>query len=158
MNGWIFLVILYIIFMIFSALIRKSKLRSTSQPGKKKDTQKNLQATFEGYVTKIEDYFSAKQPPPLPQQAPQTAKILSIPKKPQRRELYPETPQPESSSVRRLVQEEVPLPELQLSSSPDSEATSSILSFGKHYSYVQGIVMAEILGPPVSKKRRKGSR
>jgi hypothetical protein len=155
MNGWIFLVILYIIFMIFSALIRKSKLRGTSQPGKKENTQKNLQATFEGYVDKIEDYFSAKQPPPLPQQAPQTAKILSIPKKPKRRELYPETPQPETLSVHRLVQEEVSLPELQLPSSLDSEAVSSTLSFGKHRSYVQGIIMAEILGPPVSKKCRK---
>jgi hypothetical protein len=158
MDGWVFLVILYIIFMLFSALIRKSKPRSIPPSDKKKDTQKNLQATFEGYVNKIEDYLSAKQPPPLPQQAPQTSKILSIPKKPKRRELYPETPQPETLSVHRLVQEEDSLPELRLPSSPDSEAVPSILSFGKHRSYVQGIIMAEVLGPPVSKKRRKGSR
>lgn len=147
-DGWILLVILYLIFMVFSTLIRKNKLRSTPPLGKQEDSQKNLQATFEGYVNKIEDYFSAKQPPPLPQQA----KILSIPKKPQRRELYSETPQSETLSVQRLVQEECPLPKLQLPASPGS--IPSILSFCKHRSYMQGIVMAEILGPPVSKRRQ----
>jgi hypothetical protein len=160
-DGWIFLVILYIIFMVFSALVRKSKLRKTTPSRKKEASQKNLQATFESYVDKIEDYLSAKQPPPLPQQPSQTSKILSVSKQPQRRELYPETTQPETSPVRRLVQEEIPLPELQLPSSPKSEAapkTSTIFSFDKHRSYIQGIIMAELLGPPVSKKRRREPR
>lgn len=154
-DGWILLLILYLIFMVISTLIRKNKLRTTPPLGKQEDTQKNLHATFEGYVNKIEDYLSAKQPPPLPQQAPQTSRILSIPKKPKRRELYPETPpQPEAFSVQRLVQEDALLPKLQLRSSSQSKVVPSILSFCKHHSYLQGIVMAEILGPPVSKKRR----
>ena len=138
-------------------MFKKSRLRNITPSRKKEDSQKNLQATFESYVNKIEDYLGAKQPPPLPQQPSQTSKILSIPKKPQRRELYPETTQPETSPIRRLVQEEIPLPELQLSSSPKSETapkTSTIFSFDKHRSYIQGIIMAELLGPPVSKKRR----
>ena len=159
MDGWILLVILYIIFMIFSVLIKKSKLRKTPQSGKKEDFQESLQAKFEKYVDTIENHLSAKSPPPLPQQPSQRSKILTVPKKPQRLTLYPETTQPEVPSVQRLVQEEESLPELQLSSFSKSETApaSPIFSFDKHCSYVQGIIMAEILGPPVSKKhQRKG--
>jgi len=157
MDGWIVLIILYIIFMAIGSLIKKNRSLGIPQPNKKEKTQEDLQAKFERYADKIGDYFSEKKPPPLPQQKPQESKILLIPKT-QRLDLYPPETLPKSPTVRRLVQEEIPLPELRLSSFPKPAAapkTPSILSFDKHQSYVQGIIMSEILGPPVSKKRRR---
>jgi hypothetical protein len=166
MNGWIILVILYIIFMMISSLAaRKSRTRKVSpllpQQKEKEKAPKDLQAKFEGYFEKIEEYFGEKKPPPLPQQQPQEAKILSVPpNKQQRLELYPEEIQPKSTSTRRLVQDEEPLPELQLIHSSEFKVRkpSSILSFDKTHGYIQGIILSEILGPPLSKRHRRGFR
>jgi hypothetical protein len=166
MNGWIILVILYIIFMMISSLAaRKSRTRRVPPPlpqqKEKENAPKDLQAKFEGYFEKIEEYFGEKKPPPLPQQQPQESKIFSVsPKKQQRLELYPEEIQPESPSTRRLVQEEKSLPELQLLHPSEFKVRkpSSILSFEKSRGYIQGIILSEILGPPLSKRPRRGFR
>jgi hypothetical protein len=68
------------------------------------------------------------------------------------------------------VQDEILLPELELPSSEieviedvevieePSSRSLSLLSFDKGRGYLQGILLSEILGPPVSRRRRRFPR
>jgi hypothetical protein len=161
MNGLIQLLILYLIFMAIGSLVKRSKSRSGSQPKGKEPVPQNLQAKLEGYFDKIEDYFREKKPSEISsQQLLRKPERLTI-SQPQRLELYPEKTQPQERS----------LPELQLDLSSEPKQLneiqvakvvkdvpykpSSILSFDKRRGYLQGIILSEILGPPISKRRRR---
>ncbi len=120
--------------------------------------QNALQAKLEGYSDRIKEYFSEKKPPPLPQQQILKSTKTTSPREPLRFELYPPETPPKSTPTRRIVQEERSLPKRQLirPSKPRAYKLPSILSFDKQRGYIQGIIMSEILGPPVSKRRRRG--
>ena len=163
MNGLIQLLILYLVFMAIGSLVKKSKSTGGSQLKGKKPGQQDLQATFEGYLAKIEDYFSEKKPSELSAQ--------QVLRQSERSVIPPTEPQRFERSSAQTSPQERPLSELQLTFPAESETrkklkaakfvqkiphrSSSLLPFNKRRGYLQGMILSEILGPPVSKRRRK---
>jgi len=177
MGNLLGLLILYILFTVISSTFKKAtKASKVSQP--KKNVEQEFQSKVEQYFGNIEDYLrktpqvASTTPPPLPSQA------SPKPQQPTRLELYPSQPQAQPvtkppvvktakvkkpSKTRKTGPSQphvIPISELELSISKDSVASkrSFLLPFARREGVLQGIVMTEILGKPVSKRPRATGR
>lgn len=148
MNEWVIIILIYIFFGVVIPLLRKAQKanKTVKTPPQKKKTgraqpsQAKVEQKLEQYFGKLEQALNQKQPPPL-------HSIEIHAKEP----AHPEIPPKEYGPPKRLL-EEPSVMELELL--PESSTPSSLLGFDKRRGYMQGIVLAEILGPPVSKRRR----
>jgi hypothetical protein len=157
MNQFFLIVLLYIIFAVVGPLIRKAQKANRTvktSPQKKKTvgaqrSTANVEEKLERYFGKLEQALSQKQAPKL-----SSSEIPA--KEPAFQEWAPpEIPPKELGPPRRLVEEEPSFVELELLPESSDRKPSSLLGFDKRRGYMQGIILAEILGPPVSKRRRR---
>ncbi len=171
MDGILNLVVLYIIYMVFSSVFKAMKSKSPpAQQQRKKQTSKFQQSGGQ-YAGKLEQYLEQQQA------QPQTASQAFVPERsslqaPSLDELLqaealtsedteleqilatPPTPVPQAAIPRYQAK-------LRRSSKVKhrkAQQRSSLLAFDKHRGYLQGIILSEILGPPVSKRNSRGKR
>jgi hypothetical protein len=180
MEGLFILVILYIIFSLFSSVIRKGK--SKSIPQQQAETPSSAQLKAEDLVEKLQGYFGQTKQPE--QKAPRVQagtegdsgskekyQIISREKLAGQQQpvfestdteldlVLQEPPEEEfqkrsAAVLRRLTPPPLPRKTPQLR--PASPA--SLLAFDKRRGYLQGIILSEILGPPVSQRRDRKFR
>ena len=173
MNGLIGLLILYIIFSLVSSVVRKSK-SGKKFPQQKNTTPKDMQAKFEEYVGKLGEFF--EQPKVTEQKPPKLKpkKVITVSSGERheplsRRELVDQQDQQTLASTDRELEfvlqgsTQRVLQDVSLSKPQrrprvgkphvPTETRQSLVAFNKRRSYIQGIILSEILGPPVSKRR-----
>jgi len=166
----IFLIlILYIIFGVIGPLIKRMqrqqqqlsrKTPPTPVSGENAPQQAETQQAgtqVEKYYNRLQEAFQQKpaQKPPAPSHQ-QESKLLSIPPKSATQEkeetaleLFP-PPLPAKPRVSPAYERPVSRRPL----TPPASPKKSLLSIDRQRGYMQGIIMAEILGPPVSKRSR----
>jgi hypothetical protein len=160
MNEFLIFVLIYALFAIVGPLIRKAqKANRTVTPSLQKQ-KKAGRATQRPSTPKVEDklgqYFGKLEDALRQKQVPSSASSRILPKEPAFKEsVPPEIPPKEPVPARRLIEEEPSFVELELIPESSEQTTASLLGFDKRRGYMQGIVLAEILGPPVSSKRRR---
>ena len=165
MEGLFTLLILYIIFSVFSSLIRKNKSpgipkQPSTQPSK--EAPLPTQKKTENAVKKLQEYFG--QPTREDYQTISREKLVEqTPEKTfesmdtelefvlqsQSQEDFPERSRPKP---RRII----PPPLPKKPRHRPTPSAPSLLTFDQRRGYLQGIILSEILGPPVSKRRKKG--
>lgn len=158
--------IIYVIIMVVGFLAKQNKRQKIAPPSQTtggNQTSPNLQVKFEQYFTQLEKAFSSPQTPPLQAQTPQTASIFFPP-------VQKSAPQPEEVSASdevgredtntsyELLREETASIQEEWQRSGElfvesKQGTHPAFLFEQRTAYLQGIVMAEVLGPPVSKRR-----
>jgi len=150
MDRILLIILLYVIFGVIGPLIKRMQ-RQQQQPPKAPGTpaeiqpvpQPNGEAGGEKYFTRLQDAF--QQPPELPPAQQETRSAFS---KEKTLELLPPPIQPKpqvSTTYRRPV--------ARRKVTPAAPQRKSLLDLDRRRGYMQGILMAEILGPPVSKRR-----
>ncbi len=161
MEGFITLIVLYIIFSMFSSFVKKGqagkKTTSTSKSGR--------QASVEEYVDKLEKFLTQSQR--SKQQISKTKPQLQRPKERPEEQTFTSSDEELAQALSappvppplpgKQALEELVLSESQITSAieTDIHLKQSLLSFDKRYGYIQGLIMSEILGPPVSKRRSR---
>ena len=159
--------ILYLIFMAFSSLLKQSKSGRKLPPATEENFVKRAQATLKKYVDKFEEYLKQSQPSaqkitqPKPKPVQQQYKTFS-------QEIWEEQPEQQGFDSGDTELELVsgtptppplpskqPLGELILSESQPTRPEQSFFSFDRHHDYIQGLIMSELLRPPVSKRRNR---
>lgn len=154
-------VIIYIVIMIVAFLVKQARRQNVrqsqanrepvkpSQPQAKatSPSSQSVSVKFEQYFTQLEKAFT--NPPPLPQQSQRVETVSKLPY--DEEELMSERTYRKRPVATRSVEKNV----------PDETSVSrslSLLPFKERWNIVQGIVMAEVLGPPVSKRQGRGRR
>jgi hypothetical protein len=177
MNGLLNLLILYIIFMVFSSLFKKVQSKQASPQKQKTPSQrpktlaeqsitqpKDLQQKYGRYNEKLEKYLDRQkgvqqQPERL---APKEERSPLLEIEPQPEELLLASNDVElehllNGSPQQILQKKIARSSLhhRIPSTTHARPIPSLLSFEKRRGYIQGIILSEILGPPVSKRPRK---
>lgn len=165
----IFLIlILYIIFGVIGPLIKRmqrqrqqlsQKTPPKPVPGERTPQQTGTQQTgtqVEKHYNRLQEVFQQKpsQKVPAPSRR-QESKLLSIPPKsvPQEKTALELFPPPLPAKPRVSPSYERPVSRRKHPPAP-SPPKKSLLDIDRRRGYMQGIIMAEILGPPVSKRPR----
>lgn len=129
------IIILYIIFSLISSFVFK-----------RKKLRRFLPATMQQEPPSPESQEEMDEPPGeiIPELLDNNVEFVS--------ESLPEAPrvEPYRPEPRRMSGLPSKTPKIR-------RAHSFLLPSGQDYSYLQGIILSEILGPPVSKKKRKRS-
>jgi hypothetical protein len=151
--------LIYIIFAVIGPLLRRSQQRQKVQqkesasPKKPERQQiKDVQAKFGKYFNQLQETFKQPAPPKLPEDEQQASKLLAVPSKPEQHdqdELVEFFPPPLSASQMRAQSRASRRPK-----SVRHKKPPSLLGFDRRRGYLQGIILSEILGPPVSKRSR----
>lgn len=169
MDGLIHLLILYIIFTLLSSLFKKATPPKQAPKPQQPSTQPqtpvgNIQTKVGQYTRKIEQYLTQAAPPgqyppfAVTQEAvPSSESVKSAP------ELILPSADQELAQLLTLPSEETAqnIPsrsqqQLQISMAKTAARSESLLSvFADRRSVLQGIVLSEILGPPVSKRSQR---
>ena len=146
MSGLINLIILYVIFTSISSFVKKLKLQQGQQQAALKKSGKiSRPQPKKGGSMSLEDIFAV----PQPKEPPPIEDILDL-------------EDDEIAFHAEDVPEEIPLERPPLPKRPavkrmKPQRSASLLKFGKN-GYLQGVVLSEILGPPVSQRRtRRGA-
>lgn len=161
MERLLLIIFIYIIFGVIGPLIRRSQRKqqqalkesSASTPGEQTPKQQ-VGAKAGAYYKRLQDAFQSPPPSELPTPQKDESKLLSIPAK---------SAQPEEKAL-ELFPPPLPAKPRVVSTRPTSYRQApprrtqveeeSLLGFNKRGGYMRGIILAEILGPPVSKRSR----
>ncbi len=160
MNQIFLILLLYIIFGVIGPIIKRmQRLQQsppkTTPPPTQPTPQQKAGATVEKYFTRLQDAF--QQPSELPPAGQQAqSSLLSIPN---------ESATPEDRGLELLPPPLLAKPRVSTTyqssiarrkPTPPTQQDESLLGFGnRRRGYMQGILMAEILGPPVSKRPKR---
>jgi hypothetical protein len=158
MDALVNLLILYILFMVIGSLFRKhqqARKSAQSSAPQSESASSDWRARLGNYAGKIESYLRQQQSSapaasaeaPEPQETSQEARPLDFSPpaelfSPPRRPVRPSKPRQRRSPASKPPD----------TKRPDAQQ-SALLSLGNRYSVLHGIVLSEILGPPVSKRR-----
>ncbi|MBD3308527.1 hypothetical protein GF339_19025 [candidate division KSB3 bacterium] len=164
MEGLLVLIILYILFFLISSLFRKP----AAPPSKAKtppQESSDLQTKIGDYTDKLSELFKQSEPEQKATSSPnQRTASLS------REHLTDESSDPELETLLqrpadRLFQDiprsrPQPPRSRRIGKQPHEQPhpKQSLLAFDKRYGYLQGIIMTEILRPPLSKRPRRFGR
>lgn len=148
-------VVIYVVIMVVGFLVKQVKRSQVrpSQPQTKLKPQvtgqpaQDLSVKFEQYFTQIEKAFTSPQPPVLPQPS-QKAEMVS--------ELVRDKEYQLSEGPRKQISVATPPIEEDVMVGTSVSSPGSLVFFKRPWSVVQGLVMAEVLGPPVSKRHGRG--
>ncbi|GAK61597.1 hypothetical protein U27_01498 [Candidatus Vecturithrix granuli] len=169
MDALINLLILYIIFTLFSSLFRKTTSSKQAPKQQKPSTQpqilvENIQTRVGQYTRKIEQYLTqaapSEQPPPfaVTQESvpvsdriePATELILSSTDQ-ELEQLLSLPPEDITQNILPLSQQQT-----RISMAKKTGQAESLLNlFTNRQSVLQGIILSEILGPPLSKRSQR---
>ncbi len=172
MDALINLLILYIIFTLFSSLFRKTTSPKKPPKQQKPSTQpqtpiQDIQTKIEQYTRKIEQYLtqttSSGQHPPSSMSTEEHAAVLPLHKvEPSAELILPSSDQELEGLLSVPADERVqdflprPYPQTRISMAGTTEQAESVLNlFTKPQRVLQGIILSEILGPPLSKRSQR---
>lgn len=172
MDALINLLILYIIFTLFSSLFRKTTSPKKPPKQQKSSTQPQtpveaIQTKIGQYAQKIEQYLTQtasskqyppssvsseeKEPVPPPYHAEPPAELILSSSD---QELDQLLSLPAEDIAQNILPRSRPQPQRSMAKIPGQE--ESVLNlFTKRQSVLQGIILSEILGPPLSKRSQK---
>ena len=165
MNGLIHLLILYIIFTLFSLLFKKATpSKQAPKPQQPSTPVGNIQTKVGQYTRKMEQYLTQAAPPGQrpPVAAPQKSAPSSDRVEPPTELILPSADQ-ELEQLLTLPPEDIaqnilPVSQQrpQISMTKTAARPESLLSvFAERRSVLQGIILSEILGPPLSKRSQR---
>ncbi|MDY0091397.1 MAG: hypothetical protein RBT80_01700 [Candidatus Vecturithrix sp.] len=173
MDALINLLILYIIFTLFSSLFRKTTSSKKPPKQQKPSTQpqtpiQDIQTKIEQYTRKIEQYLtqttSSGQHPPSSMSAEEHAAVLPLHKaEPSAELILPSSSDQELEELLSVPADErgqdfLPRPysQTRISMAETTEQAESVLNlFTKRQRVLQGIILSEILGPPLSRRSQR---
>lgn len=168
MDALINLLILYIIFTLFSSLFRKTTSPKKPPKQQKSSTQPQtpveaIQTKIGQYAQKIEQYLTqatpSEQPPfaatqesvPSSDMVEPSTELILPPTDQELEQLFSLSPEDAAQNILPLSQQQT-----RVSMAKKTERAESLLNlFANRQSILQGIILSEILGPPLSKRSQK---
>lgn len=155
MEQILFILLLYIAFGVIGPLLKRlqQSAPNTPAPQRSKEDAGSTANTLGQQFSRLQEAF--QQPAERPATEPKTgaSKLLSIPEKPARsKHRNPELIPPPLPAKPRVSTTYQPLSTRRQPAASSPPKTLSLLGFDRRRGYMQGIILSEILGPPVSKR------